>query len=446
MQRSALRRALATAVALTLCGVGCSAPGADAPPGADTAAVAADPSCGPGPVTLRARFETGFPLARALADEFTRQHPHVTWDVREEQFDVLTRNAPRVLADDPPDLMRLPQVSDVAGAGLLRSLDGYARRFGWDSRPVSQTRPLRVAPGGGPRGEGPLYATGLSTSVTGFFYNRDLAERIGVREPTTLAELDDALARAKRAGVTPLAGFNGGATGGLTFPLQSLMGAYGSTRAIDDWTFQRPGARIDTLPNVEAARHLARWIAAGYFDPDLNATDYARMVDRFTSGRALFMVNGDWESAALDRRMPGRVGFFLTPPLSAGAPRAAMAGPPSFGIPARAAHPDCAAVFLDWAASDPAARDLVVRVGGARPLGPADASLPVEPGSVTAATFAATDEVLADDTAMDFIANATGSAYARSWTPQLQRLVEGAQTPEGLLGHVQTDYLAETGG
>ncbi|MFI9816351.1 ABC transporter substrate-binding protein [Saccharothrix variisporea] len=436
-------RAGVALVVLTLLVAGCAAPGG---PPQSTVDSRVAPGCGTEPVTLKARFETGFPLAKALADEFARQRPNVTWDIREEQFDVLTRNAPRVLADEPPDLMRLPQVSEVVRAGLLRDLDGYARALGWDRRPESQTRPLRVSPSGRPRGEGPLYATGLSTSVTGVFYNKDLAARIGVREPETLAELDDALARAKQAGTTPIAGFNGGATGGLTFPLQSLMGSYGSPRAIDDWTFQRPGATIDTPPNAEAARHLARWLAAGYFDADLNATDYARMVDRFASGQALFMVDGDWESATLDRRMPGRVGFFLMPPLRAGAPRAAMAGPPTFVIPARAQHPDCAAAFLDWATTDPTARNTVVRVGGARPLGPPEPSWPVEPGSVTAATFAATDEVLAHDTAMDFIANATGAIYAKSWTPQLQRLAAGEQTPEELLRRVQADYLTQTGG
>ncbi|MEU4746924.1 hypothetical protein AB0G02_41600, partial [Actinosynnema sp. NPDC023658] len=100
---------------------GCAAPGADRPAvtGASTTAVS-EPDCGTGPVLLHARFEAGFPLARALTEEFTRQHPNVTWDVREEQYAVLTQNAPRLLADNPPDLIRLPQVSDLAGDGLLR--------------------------------------------------------------------------------------------------------------------------------------------------------------------------------------------------------------------------------------------------------------------------------------------------------------------------------------
>jgi raffinose/stachyose/melibiose transport system substrate-binding protein len=47
---------------------------------------------------------------------------------------------------------------------------------------------------------------------------------------------------------------------------------------------------------------------------------------------------------------------------------------------------------------------------------------------------------------MDFIANATGAIYAKSWTPNLQKLVAGQQTPQDLLKTVQTDYAAQLEG
>ena len=121
-------RPLGTLLVLTLAGTlaaACSGPGSSAGPGETTAtAVTAEPTCGSAPVTVRGYFETGFPMAKALTGEFTKQFPNVTWDVREDQFAVITQNAPRVLADDPPDLMRLPQVSELVKDGLLKNLDG----------------------------------------------------------------------------------------------------------------------------------------------------------------------------------------------------------------------------------------------------------------------------------------------------------------------------------
>ena len=76
--------------------------------------------------------------------------------------------------------------------------------------------------------------------------------------PTTLAELDAALAKAKAAGITPIVQFNGGATGGLAFPLQNLMAAYGPAGPINDWIFDKPNATIDTPTNRQAAQHLVR--------------------------------------------------------------------------------------------------------------------------------------------------------------------------------------------
>jgi raffinose/stachyose/melibiose transport system substrate-binding protein len=434
-------------VAAALGATGCGGPGSDSGATATSTALAKAPTIGTEPVTMKAYFETGFPLPKALTDEFTRQFPSVTWDIREDQFAVITQNAPRVLADDPPDFMRLPQVSELVKDGLLKNLDGYAQAFGWDKWPASQLEQLRLGKGGRPRGEGSLYAMGLNFSMTGVFYNKKLAARAGMTAPpATLAELDEALAKAKRAGITPIVQFNGGATGGFAFPLQDLMAAYGPPGPINDWIFQKDGATIDTPGNLRATQHLERWVKAGYFDKDANAMDYAKMMSKFIADGGLIMFNGDWESGNLDKQMPGNVGFFLMPPAQQGGKRAAMSAPLTFGISAKAKNADYAAFFLNWVATNQRAREIAVEVGGSHPMGPSDASMPqVKQGSVTAETLAAGAQIAEDDGAMDFIANATGSIFAKSWTPQLQKLFGGQQNPGDLLKAVQSDYESQVG-
>jgi raffinose/stachyose/melibiose transport system substrate-binding protein len=283
--------------------------------------------------------------------------------------------------------------------------------------------------------------------MTGVFYNKKLAEQVGMSAPpATLEELDAVLAKAKSAGVMPIVQFNGGATGGLAFPLQNLMASYGPAAPINDWIFQKPGATIDTPSNLQAAQHLEKWIKAGYFQKDVNAVDYATMMSRFIDGQGLFMFNGDWESGNLDKQMPGNVGFMLMPPAQQGGKRAAMSAPLTFGIAANAKNADCAAFFLKWVATDKRAREIGVEVGGSHPMGPADGYMPaVKSGTVTASTLAAGADIAEDNGAMDFIANATGAIYAKSWTPQLQKLVAGQQTPQELLKTVQADYTGQLG-
>ena len=392
-------------------------------------------------------FETGFELPKDLTDEFTKQFPNVTWKIREDQFAVITSNAPRVLSDDPPDLMRLPQVSELVKDGLLKNLDDYATAYGWDKWPASQLAQMKVD-SNGVRGTGTLYAMGLNFSMTGVFYNKKLASQIGMTTaPATLADLDAALAKAKAAGITPIDQFNGGATGGLAFPLQNLMAAYGPIGPINDWIFQKSGATIDTRANLQATQHLQQWIKSGFFASDINSQDYSAMMSRFIGGKSLFIFDGDWESGNLDKQMAGNVGFFLMPSVQAGGPQAAMSAPLTYGISTKAKHADCAAFFLNWVATNQSAREIAVKIGGSHPMGPADAFMPpVTAGTVTAQTLAAGSKIGTDNGSMDFIANATGAIYAKSWTPNLQKLVGGQVAPDALLKSVQSDYESQTQG
>src|SRR5690349_19759969 len=204
--------ALAVAVlGILTAATACSAPGApQAPSTTGSSAASATTSgsatsvaaaCGTAPVTMDAYIETGFQVPNSLMAEFTKQYPNVKWSIRQDQFAVITQNAPRVLASDPPDIMRLPSISDLVKDGLLKNLDGYATAYGWDKWPSSELVQLRLGPGGRPRGEGSLYAMGLNYSMTGVFYNKKLAAKAGITSPpATLAEFDQDLAKAKQAG------------------------------------------------------------------------------------------------------------------------------------------------------------------------------------------------------------------------------------------------------
>jgi raffinose/stachyose/melibiose transport system substrate-binding protein len=411
------------------------------PPTATTSAEAQ--ACGTAPVVMNVLFETGFDDIVKLTDEFTKQFPNVTWNIKLDQFANLINETPLVLAsDNPPDLIRLPTFVTFAKDGLLLNLDKYATEYGWNDWPV----PLFFArmDANGIRGSGTLYAMGLNYQLTGVFYNKKLAAQIGMTQPpATVAEFDDLLAKAKAAGLLPIMEWGSAKSGmGLAFPLQQLMAAYGPTAPINDWIFDKPGATIDTPTNLTAAQHLQDWIQKGYFPPDINAIEYTDAAARFGKGEGVFTFNGDWQNAGYNTDMSGNVGFFLFPPATAGGQPAAMSGPLTYGIAAKAKHADCAAFFFNWLATNDAARQINVTYGGSNPGGPAGATIPSVPtGSVTAETLAGGPKV--GSNAMDFIANATSSIFAQGWTPELQKMVGGKQDAAGLLKAVQAEYERE---
>jgi ABC-type glycerol-3-phosphate transport system substrate-binding protein len=433
MTRPALKPLLATLAAAALLG-------------AATAQSDAPLTCAPtDAVTLDLYLETGFDLPDRLAAEFTRQYPNVTFEIRKDQFQVITENGPRVMAsDNAPDLVRIPQLVGPAQDGILLNLDPYYDELGWSGWSQSLLDQMRVGTDG-IRGAGSLYGLGIGYNVTGVFYNKEQAASIGMdAPPTTIAEFEALLAAAKAAGLQPIMQFND--IGGLAFPFQALMNQYGDPAAIADWIYQRPGASFDTDAATRAAEGIAAWGAAGYFPPDVNAIDYTSMMGRFTAGEGVFMFNGDWESANLDTAMGENVGFFLFPAETAGEPVVAMSAPGTYVVPARAANPDAMVCFLHWVHTDAEARRIIVETTGAAPGGPSELPIPAVPaGSVYEQTLEAHRTLGASGVAIDFIANATPGIYAGAFRPELQLLVAGRSDPAAFAAAIQDAYARELG-
>ena len=121
-----------------------------------------------------------------------------------------------------------------------------------------------------------------------------------------------------------------------------------------------------------------------------------------------------------------------------------MSAPLTYGIAANAKNADCAAFFLNWVATNETARQIDV---DRRWLQPRRPDRPADPaggrGLGHQRDAGRRRRVAKANGAMDFIANATGAIFAQGWTPELQKMVGGKQTPDGLLKAVQAEYEKE---
>lgn len=435
--------AVATAaLALTAC----------APPGAGGANT--------GPATAAANVSTTLPadpiklqimtsqeaadVVTRLTAEFTRQNPTVTFDVVAEANSNINTNLSRILTrDTPPDILFTPALAQPARDGLLTNLDPYFDAYKWSSWSQELLRIARIAPNGD-RGTGSLYAVGIGYNVTGIYYNKKIAAEIGMSgPPTTFAQFEKSVTDAVAAGHLGVS--LAAKDAGTPFLLQELQNAYGNAPEINDWIYQRPGASFDQPGMLKAAQKLQEWTKNGVISPDAVSVDYPTMMADFQAGKALYVPVGDWENARLAAAMGDNVGFFLIPPAEAGAKQYTMASPANYSIPAGSKNKDAAAYFLNWVQSNDEARKIIVDVLGSSPGGPVDMPVPTSSSTLVGQTLAAFQQVLADDGAVDFIANGSAAFTLNTLNPEMQALVLGSRTPQEFIDTVQAGYAADLG-
>ncbi len=427
-----------TGAALTGC-----APGSAAPAAQNDVEVSTELTSDP--VQLTIADETGFPVTDKLTEEFTKQHPNVTFTINRDTFQNLTANAPKLLASStPPDLIRLPTLGDTVRDGLVANLDPYFDAYGWDKWPASQLAPLRMSDQG-VRGSGSLYQLGLGYSITGIYMNTTLADQLGITAaPQTLGELEDDMAKAKAAGVLPI--MAGDKDGVVNFVVQAAMNQYVDKDQFLSWMFNEPNARYDEPGNVQGAELVRKWADAGYFPSDINAIDYFTFTSRFSAGEGLFTFNGNWEAANYQKALGSNVQFFLVPPAKAGADHVAMGAANSFSVAAKSPHINEVAYFLNWVHTDPTARQIIVDVTGASPGGDPAQELPsVQAGSLIENALKMSAQIGAENGQVDFMANTTAGIYAGSIIPESQLLVTSQITGQEFVDRVQKFYESEVG-
>ena len=421
--RSALR-GLTTALVIAVISVGCGSNDLD------------DPAAAGGRNALEVwtpESGTRLQLVQQRADQFSAAHPGVRVNFTIRDFGSYPAQLKLALASDSaPDVVigNLGWSLDgpLIKAGLLRPLDPWASRYGWDTRfPEVAQRQMRFTTDGRQFGRGAIFGIPYAADVIGWFYNVDKLETLGIGVPATLAELEAALDTARRAGEVPIMLGNKAQWPGLHL-FYLVSDDLASDHEVNGIVFGDRSVRWTAPSFVASARKLAQWNARGYIAAGSNSMSPADALARFVRGTGVFLPAGSWNAAELAAAMNDNVAFFLTPPVRKGDPSRAT-GSVGYGwhISSASRKADLGAEFIDFMTQEAFAIGLAAS-GDISPLPLGDA-LPRAPSRLAGEIFAAWQGLLANGTLRPYLDFASPNG-AEVLYPTMQAIIAGHETPE----------------
>lgn len=173
--------------------------------------------------------------------------------------------------------------STLALGGALAPMDDY-----WASYADASQFPDSVIH----KLDGKTYAVQGYVNLLGLWYNADILKEVGVEPPTTMDELEAAMAKAKDAGY-----------GGIT--LSALPNSQGEWQGYP-W-LSSAGFTYDSPNETALADGLSRirgWVEDGYLTQEAVTWDQTVPFQQFATGKFAFAENGNWQmgTAASDAK------------------------------------------------------------------------------------------------------------------------------------------------
>ncbi|MFF4258683.1 ABC transporter substrate-binding protein [Streptomyces sp. NPDC001663] len=409
-------------------------------------AVATDPAT-MGKVTLNVldTFSGGTDNAwmASVVKAFEEKYPNITIKRTPMAWgDAMAALPLKLKSDNPPDIVPAnngwQSMGTLVRGGLLLNLDNYAAAYGWkNSFPPSILSEHEFSADGKQMGTGSMFGTPVArASLIEVYYNRSLLKKIKAKAPSTYAEFQAALAKAKSAGITPITLGNSDQNG-ITQPLFSLMNAFGQQSKISEFIYSQDGVSITETGFPKAVSTFKQWSDEGYLTTDYAGIASADAAQSFVNGKGLFHFDYSG-SLPLKTGQSKDFGSFVLPRADGGTPVATASSAANFSVSAKSKHADAAAAFLNFAAGEQAA-ELAVE-NGTMPLLHSNVKAPSE------------DPLLADDVAIaqDISTNGTSVPYLDWATPTLyntinttmQSMLAGKSTQKAVVTAADRDATA----
>jgi raffinose/stachyose/melibiose transport system substrate-binding protein len=348
----------------------------------------------------------GLALWQQVAKEFHAKHPNVTVKPVAFQNETLqnTRIPIALQSNNPPDVFQNwggGSLVDQVKAKKVEDLTKYVK-------------PWIKSIGGSAAGwqvNGKQYAVPYSVGVVGFWYNKELFSQAGITStPKTWPQLLAAIAKLKKAGITPIA------VGGRDRWPDAFYWDYLATKVCSKATMQQSAVTYNFKDPcwLKAGQLVDQLLKAQPFQDGFLATPAQQgatsSAGLLANGKAAMELQGHWNPGVMqplttDNKIPSFLGWFPFPNVPGGkaAPGSLLGGGDGFACSWKAPQPECAQ-FLQYISS------LSVQ----RRIGSTNFGLPVTKGSESSVKDPNLKSVLAARSSSPFIQLYLDIAFSRA--------------------------------
>ena len=387
------------------------------------------------------------PVIEALAKSFEKKFPNVTVKLKFYDFTSYIKILKLSLnSANSPDVAEGNQGYGMDAllvkAKLIRNLDPYAAKYGWNKYyPPGTAQQFRWTPDGKTYGKGNLWGVGQFGQSVGVFYNKTLLKKYGgdpANMPKTFADFTKLLAtlRAKAPSSVPIIELGNKDGYESLHDFGMVQGAYVSGQFMRNWIFHVPGSNYAAPANLKALTEFQRWFKEGYFGSDYNAVGENDASAAFGKGKGIFYLGGNWQAQVIQSGLKDNVGFMDMPPGPSGKYVSIGATSLPWHISARTKYADVGAAFINWLISSKGSAQLMY----AQNQVPAITGAPAAKGNVYLSSIAAGWKQLVASNGLTLYPDWASDTMLTTMGTEFQKMIAQRQSPADTAKAIQADW------
>lgn len=278
-----------------------------------------------------------------IVSDFEAQNPDVKVTVNYSDVESYKTSIRNFLVTSPPDIafwFTGARMRAFTKRDLFEDLSGFLK----ETKLNEAMKPFIPAV----TDNGKQYMMPTNMTTWGFYYNKQVFEKAGVKPPETWTELMAIAGKLKASGIVPFTiGTRDLWANSLWFDYLDLR-----TNGLDFHMKLMDGKVPYTDPRVKKV--FALWadpIKKGYFLENASSYGWQEGIPFLSQGKAAMYLLGPYVRTSLPAEMHSNIGFFPFPTVEANVPRYEELSVNGVGIPRGAKNKDLAKKFLAFFAS-----------------------------------------------------------------------------------------------